>query len=394
VCEPNETVDSPERRRVLKWTAGAVAATAVGAAVLERTGTDAGTRDDAAEEGQPNATGGDGAPPTAHHVTPEEGFERIQRVIEQHGPNVTISLGEGEYVGSRLRLKHGVQLVGSGRNATTVRLADGADEDLVVAPNPDRQNVMQVRFERLTFDGNRANNSKGALVYGAFWNGRFVDCDFVDAPAEGFWLAGSSETSTDDNVFRGCRFIDAGADGLRQGVNRTSYPAVGITRVESCWFGENEGRAVRIRGNGNVVSRCKFYGNRGTDVLVDRGRRNQVVGNDLSKPQPTGSCIVVKAEQDTAAASNRVGGNVLSGAYRDAIRCETDGAPIVAMRIHDNVVVGDSDVDGANRTGVNAVGERYDGCAAQDNTFSGSFGRAPIRAPPSWRTSDNVGVGG
>jgi hypothetical protein len=64
------------------------------------------------------------------------------------------------------------------------------------------------------------------------------------------------------------------------------------------------------------------------------------------------------------------------------------------MRIHDNVVVGDSDVDGANRTGVNAVGERYDGCAAQDNTFSGSFGRAPIRAPPSWRTSDNVGVGG
>ena len=329
-----------------------------------------------------------------YHVTPDEGLPAVQRIIDEHGPNVMISLGAGEYVGSELTLDHGVQLVGQGRNSTTIKLADGANTDLVVTPNPDQENVMQVRLQELTLDGNEGQNSRGNAVYGAFWNGRFVDCDFVDAPDHGFWLAGSSASSTDDNYFRGCRFIGSGENGLQAGFNRKSWPALGVSRVESCWFGENGAHAVTMRGNANIVSNSKFYSNGETDVVIDRGDRNQVINNELSKDAPSGACIAIRAEKETNANANQIGGNIISGAYRNGVRCLADGARIIALRIHDNTIVGDSNLPRANRYGIKADGNQYDDCSAQDNTFSGTFSEAPLRLPSSWRTTDNVGVNG
>ncbi|MFC7047034.1 right-handed parallel beta-helix repeat-containing protein [Halobacteriaceae archaeon GCM10025711] len=255
----------------------------------------------------------------SYYVDPTEDVAGIQRVIDDHGPNVTVQLGSGEYTGSGLTLDDGVHLRGLGRNATTVRLADDADADLVVTPDVNRESVSQPLFRNVTFDGNRENNSAGDVVYGAFWNGRFVDCDFVSAANNGFWLAGSDGASTDDNSFRGCRFIDCAGDGLKQGLNRTDGPALGVSRVESCWFGGNGGRAVRVRGNGNIVANCKFYDNRGIDVFVDRGTRNMVLNNDLAKSTAENPCVAVRA--GAASTRRRIACTVTSSTAAFATPC-------------------------------------------------------------------------
>lgn len=325
----------------------------------------------------------------SYYVAPDEDVKGIERVIREHGPNVSIELGHGEYVGSELTVPHGIQLRGKGRNATVVKLADGADADLVRTPAPDERSSMQVRFESIAFHGNNDANDKGDIVYGAFWNGRFVDCDFIHAPHNAFWLAGSSEGSTDDNVFRGCRFVRAENDALRLGTNREAWPALGIARVESCWFGNNGGRGVYLRGNGNIVQNGKFYGNRSTDVVVDRGKRNLIADNDLAKPEDTSAaCVTVHTSADITASANRVGRNVIWGHFRDGIRCEADGERIKSLQIHDNIITG-SGV--RNRYGVHATGGGYEACSLRDNAFTGSFTSAAVDVPETWATSDNVG---
>lgn len=325
----------------------------------------------------------------SHYVSPDEDVEGIQRVIREHGPNVSIELGHGEYVGSELTVPHGVQLRGKGRNATVLKLADGADTDLARTPSPDERSSMQVRLENITFHGNNDANSDGDIVYGAFWNGRFVDCDFVHAPNNAFWLAGSRQGSTDDNIFRGCRFVRAENDALRLGTNREAWPALGIARVQSCWFGNNGGRGVYVRGNGNIISNGKFYGNRGTDVVLDRGKRNLVADNDLAKPEDTSAtCIRLYTSADITASANRIGRNVIWGHFRDGIRCESDGERVESLQIHDNVVTGSGD---DNRYGVLVTGDDYEACSLRDNAFTGSFSAAPVDVPATWATDDNVG---
>lgn len=394
---------TPRRRTVL----GGIAAAVGGGLITEATndrlptersarqagGTD-GRRTDGTDARQSGGTGGQQDDGTrsggAYAVNPSEGVAGIQRIIDQHGPNVRVALGKGVYAGAELTLDHGVHLVGAGRNATVVRLAEGANTDLVVTPRPDEQAIMQSRFQDITFDGNKENNSSGDVVYGAFWNSRFVDCEFVEAPNACFWLAGSTDGSTDDNYFQGCRFSRAGGDGLRMGLNRESGPAIGVTRVETCWFGDNGGHAVRMRGNGNFVTEGKFYGNELADVMIDRGDRNLILNNDLSKQQPTGPCVAIRAAQGVDSSGNRVAGNTIWGDFQDAVYCHADGNDVVGIQVHDNVVYGMDEQSEGNRTGVLAESEPYYDCSARDNTFHGEFTDEPLQVTSSWETSGNV----
>lgn len=323
------------------------------------------------------------------HVHPSEGLDGIQEAIDEAGPNVTVALDRGRYVGSELVLDDGVQLVGLGRNATFLELEPEAGTDLVVTPEPNQRSVRQVRFENLTLEGNIDSNDTGALLYGAFWNGRFVDCDFKRAPETGLWLAGSEGGSTDDNYLRGCRFIDGGGDALRQGGNRESFPAVGVSRVESCWFGHNAGVAVRIRGNANVVADSKFYGNGEVDVYVDRGTRNRIVNNDVAKETTAAPCVAVRAANGVDAVTNRVSGNVFDGSFREAVYSLAEENAVVGLQVHDNTVNA-TDADHEAGGGVTAAGGPYRGCSARDNTFVGEFAGEVLDVPAGWDVTDNV----
>lgn len=320
------------------------------------------------------------------YVPPEEGIVGIQQVIDTHAPNVTVLLGEGQYFGSGLALRDSVRLVGVGHNATVLKLPDNRNEDLIVSPNPGQQTSMRVRFQDITFDGNGENNSSGDIVYGAFWNSRFVNCEFVDAPNNAFWLAGSSD-STDDNYFQNCRFERSGAHAIRVGTNRDSGEAVGVTRIDTCWFGFNDGRAVRIRGNGNFVTNSKFYSNRGNDVFIDRGDQNLVIDNDMSKPNPTAPCVSVESSKGVNSSANRVGGNVIFGSFPHAIFCRADGDDMTALQVHENNISGDGE---GNQSAIRAVGGEYVACSVRDNTITGEFSGSPIQLPGGWATSDNL----
>lgn len=322
-----------------------------------------------------------------YFVPPSDGLEGVQNVIDDHAPNVTVVLGNGTYVGSELTVRHDVRLIGAGVNATTLKLADNANTDLVVTPNPEQRASLRVRMEHLTCDGNKGHNSAGDAVYGVFWSSRFVDCEFVDAPANGFWLAGSPNASTDDNVFRNCRFARSRGKGLRLGGSRTTGAAVGVARIDTCWFGRNGGDAVQIRGNGNFVTNGKFYENAGTDVYIDRGHRNLVLDSDLSKPIPTAPCISVRSAKGVDSSGNRIAGNVIYGSFPDAVFCRAEGNDVRSLQVQNNVIEGRGE---GNRSGIRAVGGEYVGCSARGNSVVGSFSESPILVPASWTTTGNV----
>ena len=371
------------RRDLLKVaTAGIVGSAATYAYVSSRAENNDHRTNDGDRQRPTDSSGREGV----YYVAPEEGVEGIQRIVSEHAPNVTVVLGRGRYTGSGLTLRNDVRLVGVAPNATILRLADGADTDLVVSPNPDERSSLRVRFEGVTFDGNGENNEDGNLVYGAFWNSRFVDCEFVNAPANGFWLAGSSDGSTDDNVFLNCRFAHCRAVGLRLGANRSTGTAVGVARVDTCWFGNNGGHGVRIRGNGNYVTDGKFYGNTGSDVFVDRGSRNQILTNDMSKPNPTAPCVSLLASKGVNSSGNRVAGNVLFGSFADGVFCRANGNEISGLQIHGNVFTGNGT---GNESAIRAIGGPYEECSARDNTITGTYRGSAITVPSSWATSGN-----
>ncbi|RJT03285.1 right-handed parallel beta-helix repeat-containing protein [Halococcus sp. IIIV-5B] len=339
------------------------------------------------EPESPRATG-------EYHLTPDDGFEAIQTVIDRTGGNVVIRLAPGTYVGRELTLEHGVMLVGSGRNATTLKLEDGANTDLVTTPDLPDRNVMECTLRDLMFDGNRGNNATGNAVYGAFWNSRFVDCNFYAAPGNGFWLAGST-ASTDDNQFRGCQFLNNGAAGLRGGGNKRSYPSVGVARVDTNWFGYNGGPAITARGESWKVSDSKFYAN-GLDgdptIEFDRCSYSNVTGCDIHSDYPDHPLILVSASKGVESIGNQIKSNDLRGTYRSAVRCLVDGNDIVALQIHDNTIQS----NGRSRSGVVAreagPGSFVD-CSFRNNTFVGTMTGQAVGLPDSWRTNANSDAG-
>lgn len=329
--------------------------------------------------------------PGEYHLTSSDGVSGIQNVIDRTDGNVVIRLAPGTYTGSELTLAHGVVLVGSGRNATTLKLADGANTDLLTTPNPPSENVMECTLRDISLDGNKANNDSGNVVYGAFWNSRFVDCEFHSAPENGFWLAGS-EASTDDNQFRGCQFVGNGATGLKGGGNKKNYPAVGVVRVDTNWFGHNRGPAITGRGNSWKVGACKLYDNAldgGATIELDRCSYSSVTGCDIYSALPNRDLITVAASKGVEGIGNQIKNNDLRGAYRAAVAPVAAGNDVVALQIHGNTVHSNGDAVGGivART---EDGGSFENCSATNNTFVGAISGRKLALSDAWATRGNV----
>lgn len=330
------------------------------------------------------------------YVSPEQGVKGIQAAIDRTGGRVVVRLGPGEYVGSDLRLDDGVTLVGAGRNATTIRLENDANTDLVRTANVDETNVMECTFRDITFRGNRSANDNGHLVYGAFWNSRFIDCNFFDAPEHGVWLAGSTGSSTDDNQFRGCQFVGNAGAGIRGGTNREANPAVGVVRVDTNWFGANGTHAIRGQGFSWKIHHCKFYDFEESDdvdktavIELDRTSYATVTSCDISTYSTGASLIYLRARQGAGALGNQIKNNDFRSNYQQAIHCEADGNDIVATQVQGNTFQTDGDSEYGIRAVADADGS-FVGCVFRDNLFVDEYARAAIEIPESWDRSRNT----
>lgn len=323
--------------------------------------------------------------PGEHYLTPEDGFAGIQDLIDRMDGNVVIHLAPGTYAGSELTLTHGVVMMGAGRNATTLKLEDGANTDLLTTSNLPEENVMECSFRDISFDGNKANNRMGNTVYGAFWNSRFVDCEFHSAPENGVWLAGSV-ASTDDNQFRGCQFIDNRGAALRGGANKDSHPAVGVVRVDTNWFGHNGGPAIAARGNSWKISNSKLYDNAlngGETIEFDRCSYSSVAGCDIYSERSDRDLVAVSASKGVNSVGNQLKNNDFRGGYRSAVRCHAEESEIIALQAHGNTIQSDGNaVNGivARKAGMGS----FAGCSFKNNTFVGSMTGRPVSLPAGW----------
>jgi len=331
--------------------------------------------------------------PDEFYVPPSLNIPGIQDAIDRHGGNVRIRLGDGTYEGSGLTLDNRVQLIGMGRGNSIIKLADGSDTDLVVSPDVDNRNVAQVKFQDVEFDGNKANNTAGHVVYGAFWNGRFEDCTFRNAPEYNFWLAGSTSGSTDDNFFRGCRFIQSDGKGIRCGTNKSVSPAVGVVRFEECLFGANDNHAIHTRGNSYVIESCKFYGNGETDdttsIFVDRSNFVNIVDCDIAAQDTSTNLIVVKASTGVDLNTVKIKDNWFRNTFQDGVQVFADGNDVIDLQIIGNSFWSDGQaVDGVDAFG---TGNFID-CVLKDNTFSNAFTGNTVSVPSSgWELEGNKG---
>jgi hypothetical protein len=329
--------------------------------------------------------------PGEYYLTPKDGFTEIQRIIDRTGGDVVIRLAPGTYVGSELTLDHGVLLEGSGRNATTLKLEDGANTDLITTPDIPSRVAMACTLRDITFDGNKANNTAGNVVYGAFWNGRFIDCEFVSAPESGFWLAGS-KGSTDDNQFRGCRFANNADTGLRGGTNKESFPAVGVTRVETNWFGNNGGPAITAKGNSWKIMNSKLYDNAvdgGATIELNRGSYSHIINCDIYSGLRDQALVAVSTASGGDAIGNKIKNNDFRGSYRSAVGCFADGNAIIALQVSGNTMQSE---DGRAVSGIVARenGGSFINCSFRDNTFVGEMTGRKVSLSGEWAETGNL----
>lgn len=329
--------------------------------------------------------------PGEYYLTPDDGVDGIQELIDQTTGNVVVRLAPGTYVGSELTLTNGVVLEGSGPNATTIKLADGANTDLVTTPDPSQKNVMACAVRNITFDGNKENNSAGNVVYGAFWNSRFINCGFHSAPEAGFWLAGSV-ASTDDNYFNSCRFITNAGAGLRGGANKESHPAVGVVRVDTNWFGNNGGPAIVARGNSWKITNSKLYHNateQGASIELDRCSYSSITSCDSYVEPSDRDHVAVRAAEGVNSVGNQIKDNDFRGEYRSAIQCFADSNDITALQVNGNTIQsGGNAISGiVARTGGNGS---FVDCAFKNNVFAGGMTGSKIDLPEGWVDGGNL----
>lgn len=127
----------------------------------------------------------------------------IMAALEAVRP-LPVRLGEGEFNSGKITLNSFDALLGQGSEATTLRLKDGANSDLLYGANSDAlwgtnstDCVIAPRLEGFTLDGNRANNTSGRCF--AMYAERPIVHDVIitGAPDDGLrteWSSSASES--------------------------------------------------------------------------------------------------------------------------------------------------------------------------------------------------------
>lgn len=337
------------------------------------------------------------------HVSEDEGLNGIQRVIDSTDDEIVVKLDpDGEYSGSELTLRDNVTIDGGGVQGACLVLASGSDADLVTTAEPIRKNTANCILMNLELRGNADENDRGNCLYGSFYNSRFYNCRFTSAPQRGVWLS-SSSGSTDDNVFRDCRFDhngDAfssprgGAFAVSIGLSREDFGSVGVTTLDRCWIGNNNGGGIRLRGNTNVISNCKFFGNTETPIYIDNGDHCRVTNCDISG-STTGTDRAVDISASADVRRPMIFDNFIWYDFqRAAISFRIDGGNIEGAVVRDNVIDSTKAATSTPNHAISAVDQSegsYSACSAMGNTALGPYSRTPFALPPEgWTATNNV----
>lgn len=345
--------------------------------------------------------GGDASPSV--YVDPSKGHSGIQDAIDSTDDDIVIELKPGgSYYGDGLVLRDGVTIEGGNHRNTVIGLRSNTDDDLITHTNPHEDNLRRCIVRDVTFRGNAANNDRGNLVYAALYDCRFENVRFTQAPERALWL-NSSSASTDDNVFRDCRFDHNGGSfssprggefAVSVGLSKQDYGSAGVTTFDRCWVGNNNGGGFRIRGNTNVVTNCKFFGNSGPLVYIDNGDHCRVTNCDVSG-STTGTDRAIVARATANCRRPMIFDNFFWFDFQEAaIHLEASGGDMIGALVRDNVIDSSRADTATPSHAIDADvqnGGSFTKCSIMGNVALGPYSSSPIgRLPGKWTTANNV----
>jgi parallel beta-helix repeat protein len=236
---------------------------------------------------------------TADNVT----INAAMAALPAQGGTVLLSDGQFNIAAAIIPVISNTRLLGQGLNATTVRVANGANcNGYQFDAATQLYNLIFCAIEGITFDGNSASNSSG---YGChvnynlthtFWDFYLRDVWFTNWANDGFWSTGGHGYVLDHVLAEFCggngiNFTGGFTDSPPRIVNGTIKSNTGsgvLVNTVDAYVGHNE---ISVNSGGGLVlsaSGCKAVGNQvrantGIGVKVTGGSEgHQVIGNTIS----------------------------------------------------------------------------------------------------------------
>jgi len=243
-------------------------------------------------------------------VNPADGYETLQRVLDEYGSEpVTVLLTAGTLtVDTNVRVPSNTWLRGVGRG-TVITLADGASLDVAgIVRVPD--GTTAVRFSDLVIDGNRENVTNQGKEYGFFTkDANRVLCERVitrNCPGYGFdpHAAGKWETTINLRLLH-CGAFNNGKDGI-------TLAGVEESVVDSCLTRNNDRHGVNVTDPDCrciTVSNTVSLHNGGAGIVVQNDPRFvSIANNQVTK---NGRAGVKVATTEQSASHCTITGNVI-----------------------------------------------------------------------------------
>jgi hypothetical protein len=153
----------------------------------------------------------------------------IQSAINALTSGGKIFIKAGTYlINSTLYLGNNLVLAGEGIDATVLKLADGANVDIIQNANFGVRNNYNIVVTDLTLDGNRANNpSAGNGIYGAFARSLFFNLKIQNCPNYAIRLTGfaTGDAGRSYNTYISHSVIQSNVNGVRFEIGTTGVGA-------------------------------------------------------------------------------------------------------------------------------------------------------------------------
>mgnify|MGYP000182653612 FL=1 len=232
-----------------------------------------------------------------------------------------VFLAEGEYIIKEpIKLQHFTRLWGAGIGKTILKLADGANCNVIEGGDvvEHKYNVMQVDIGYFTIDGNKDNNTSGNGIHIICWDSVIHHLDIYKTPENGVFRDGGGASVDDTTLFR-IRVRAASSHGIQIG---SSYSAP-KTFVINCISSGSGGWNFYARGNGEWFIMCLSYS--GNGIYLDRCSNSRIIAcsiEDFGASIAGNVGIFVRAAQGVDADSIIIANNYIrpADAEKGAIR--------------------------------------------------------------------------
>jgi hypothetical protein len=164
-----------------------------------------------------------------------------------------VNIGPGVYLTRGLTLQSGVYLCGAGMNATTLKLADGSNSNVLYASSQ-----QSIGVEALTIDGNYLNQTdktKSGVLFENCQDVTFIRVRVKDAGGSGYSMQNTADGSKRTRYL----FCEAIHNGYGQGASSTGFNGGGEDIVllgclsESNWRGGFKQSGQRVTFTGCVA---------------------------------------------------------------------------------------------------------------------------------------------